>query len=312
MVDSAQLTEAGLKRMRTRSACQQCKSHKARCSGTKPCDRCQTRGERCLWASEHDSGYDSQMQSSIGQSSEAAGYSPTQLDANAILSDVFDSQHYIELYFDKANPSTIVFLHKPTVLADWSQGRLTSALTILLCGMGVFHGVSSDQRAKARDCIRSSQLAILSRIGEQSIEHLQTLVLLVQFHFRYGNIAEAWDLISLAARLAFTLRLNYEHQGIRPLAQESQRRLVWAIYQIDRMLSGGVEDLSVCPVDRMFIRLPCDDQSFHRGMPSRAAYLDSLGGIDGATVDALAYHLQLKAIRDRVLRYVTAISASRN
>ncbi|KAH8200176.1 hypothetical protein TruAng_005688 [Truncatella angustata] len=97
-------------------------------------------------------------------------------------------------------------------------------------------------------------------------------------------------------------RLNYEHHGIEPAKQESQRRLLWAIYQLDRMLSGGVEDLAVCPVERMHIRLPCDDHSFHRDIPSRAPRLNDYEHSDALSVGILAYHIRLNATRDRILR----------
>ncbi|KAL3438432.1 hypothetical protein BDV09DRAFT_159800 [Aspergillus tetrazonus] len=168
----------------------------------------------------------------------------------------------------------------------------------------------SDHRPEACEAARAwmqeVQDYVLKRIGKQTVAHLEILVTLLRYLFHAGNFSDAWSLLAIAARSAFTMRLNYEHEGLDPLVQESSRRLVWTIYQLDRLYSGGMEDLAVCPVERMHIRLPCDERSFEMGISSKASFFDDIGFEPEANVDAHASKLRLLAIRDRILRQVFA------
>jgi hypothetical protein len=142
----------------------------------------------------------------------------------------------------------------------------------------------------------------LRRIGRHTVTQLQILVLLSRFRFHAGDFGDAWNILALAARVAFTMRLNYEHDGLDCIVHESHRRLVWAIYHQDRLFSGGIADLQVCQVEKMHIRLPCDDRSFEMGLTSKAGFLDNNDIDPSANMDTHAFKLRLLAIRDRILR----------
>jgi hypothetical protein len=139
------------------------------------------------------------------------------------------------------------------------------------------------------------------RLNKFSISRLQALVLVIQFYLQTGDTAEAWSLMSLATRFAFTLRLNYERPDLDPVTQESHRRLVWAIYLLDRLFASGIEDLSLCPLERIHIRLPCDDRSFERGLASRAEYPKQAP--EKGDMDPLAYIIRLYECREKILQY---------
>jgi hypothetical protein len=309
IVDTAvPLTEAGIKRRRTLQACEKCRRDKLKCSGTVPCERCRNRNIECRWSTEPrirrgNVLRDLENRSAISITEMAGG--PPLPGFNAQVVDRDTTRQHIEAYFDKMNPMTCIFLHRPSVMADWTRDRLDPVLVMLLCALGRRLGDASPPTVEiTRSWAREAQVFLLGQIGTHNLAQLQALTLTVQFHFLAGDMSEAWNLISLAARLAFTLRLNYEHPELDPIAQESQRRVVWAIYQTDRVLSGGVEDLAVCPVNRMHIRLPCDDHRFHRGIQSQAGFLDEKGPSQGISyMDILAFHVKLNAIRDRILRY---------
>jgi hypothetical protein len=64
-----------------------------------------------------------------------------------------------------------------------------------------------------------------------------------------------------------------------------------------------MEDLAVFPVEKMHIRLPCDERSFEMGIGSNAGFLDETGMEPNANVDAHAFKFRLLAIRDRILRF---------
>ncbi|KAL4752991.1 hypothetical protein BDW72DRAFT_211050 [Aspergillus terricola var. indicus] len=285
--DLASYTEAGIKRKRTRLACGACRIRKAKCSGTCPCERCVSRGISCDLATGGDDGV-----MSIPTPMTTISISPSNI---SWPSDKATARHYLDAYFDSASETLPTFLHKPSVLADWSKNTLDQHLLKCIMAFGLFvSDHRSEARAAARAWMQGVQDYVFKRIGKQTVAHLKILVILLRFRFHAGNFSDAWSLLAIAARSAFTLRLNYEHDGLDPVVQESNRRLVWAIYQLDRLYSGGMEDLVVCPVERMHIRLPCDERSFEVGISSKAGYLDDIG-------------LRLLAIRDRILRYTKGV-----
>ncbi|KAF2638094.1 hypothetical protein P280DRAFT_520678 [Massarina eburnea CBS 473.64] len=289
-----QLTEAGIKRRRTRHACKQCRLLKAKCSGDDPCERCQGRNQQCEKYSAclgHVSG------TSFSPGTTGASYGVWALDRPAV-------RRYIEAYYDKTGGSSCVFLHRPSTLADWSRGSIEPILLTALCASGLrLCPAVPGYKSTSMSWIREAQSQVLGKMHNHSLTQLQSLVLIIQFHMATGQHSEAWNLISLAARLAFTLRLNYENEKLDAVARESRRRLVWAIYQLDYKFAGGNDDLALCPAERMHIRLPCDYQSFQRGVASRAGYLGNTDAGEEGSMDWLGYHIRLSALQYRILHY---------
>ncbi|RDW65926.1 fungal specific transcription factor domain-containing protein [Aspergillus mulundensis] len=220
------------------------------------------------------------------------------------------ARRYLDAYFESANKTLSAFLHKPSILAEWSSDALDPHLLKCIVAFGLF--MSDGHRATARAWMQDVQNYAFGRIGRQSVSHLRILVILLRFRFHAGDFSDAWSILAIAARSAFTMRLNYEQNGLDPLLQESNRRLVWAIYQLDCLYSGGMEDLTVCPVERMHIRLPCDERGFEMGSLSKAGYLNDVGFEPGANMDAHAFKLRLLAIRDRILRYTKDVRRKGN
>ncbi|KAL2819404.1 hypothetical protein BJX63DRAFT_8648 [Aspergillus granulosus] len=301
IIQSTAYTEAGLKRKRTRLACGNCRVTKAKCSGTSPCDRCQSRSLACDLATSiaHPKGNSGTISIPTPKTvaSPATTISSWPLDRAA-------TRGFIDAYFNATSTIIPVFLHKPTVLDDWNKESLDPSLLECIVAFGLFMSDSRPEgRAMARTWLQKVQEDVFKRLGRQSISHLMVLVVLLRFRFQVGDSADAWSLLALAARSAMTMRLNYENDSLDPLVQESQRRLVWAIYQLDRLFSGGVEDLKVCPVERMYIRLPCDERSFEMGIPSKAGFIGDTGQELGAYMHPHSFKLALLAVRDRILRY---------
>ncbi len=214
-------------------------------------------------------------------------------------------RRYLDAYFDTASRVAIAVLHKPTVLADWNRGRLDRSLLKIIVANGRFRDQAEpDGQLVARIWMQEVQHDMLTHLTRYSLTRLQAMVLLIRIRYQAGDHSDAWSLLPIAARLAFTMRLNYEQEDLDPVAQETRRRLMWAIYHLDRQFSGGIEDLAVCPPERVRIRLPCDDQTFQRGVQSRAGFLTDHDMQDGIGMDVYAFHLRLFVIRDRILRFV--------
>ncbi|KAL4945411.1 hypothetical protein BDV06DRAFT_209517 [Aspergillus oleicola] len=295
-------TEAGTKRKRTRQACNACRVVKVRCSGTGPCQRCASKGLDCDLTrpgTDHH-GVDGliTIPTPSTSTSNTAGVTTWPLDKPT-------ARRYLDVYFGAASRTVPTFLHKPSILAEWRTGEIDPNLFKCIVAFGLFlDDTRSEGRTTARAWIQEVQDDTFRKIGRQSVGHLRILVILLRFRFQAGNFSDAWSLLAIAARSAFTLRLNYDHeQDLDPVDQESNRRLMWAIYQLDRLYSGGMEDLTVCPIERMHVRLPCDERSFETGIPSRAAFLNDTAGLSEGGIDAHAFKIILLAIRDKILKY---------
>lgn len=299
--DPAGYTQAGTKRKRARQACGSCRAVKAKCSGTGPCERCVSKRITCeldTHGGQSSGGYN-QIHGVPTPSGKSTG--STYLTAWPL--DKATTRDYLLAYFDATSRITFVFLHKPTILADWSRGAIDPNLLKCIVAFGLFLSIGPvEGQATARGWMQEVQDETLRRIGRHTITHLRILVLLSRFRFHAGDFGDAWNILALAARVAFTMRLNYEHDGLDRILQESHRRLVWAIYRQDRLFSGGIADLQVCPVEMMHIRLPCDDRSFEMGLTSKAGFLDDNDIDPSANMDTHAFKLRLLAIRDRILR----------
>ncbi|KAL4932195.1 Zn(II)2Cys6 transcription factor [Aspergillus undulatus] len=310
--DSSGYTEAGTKRKRTRLACKSCRLVKTKCSGAGPCERCVTKGIACDLPTGGDhTGNDGGI---IGISiprtmTSIASHVPTwPMNKKA-------ARGYIDVYFNSANKTAPVFLHKPSILVQWRQGELDPNLLKCIVAFGLFlSDTRPEARTTARAWIQEVQDDTFRRIGRQSVPHLRILVILLRFRFQAGNFSDAWTMLSIAARSVFTMRLNHEHipeeSELGYADQESNRRLVWAIYHLDRLFSGGLEELTVCPIERMRIRLPCDERSFELGIPSKAGFINDGCNLGDGGIDVHAFKIRLLAIRDRILKYTKGVRRS--
>lgn len=211
-------------------------------------------------------------------------------------------RNYIDAYFERPDPVTQQFLHKATVITDLSQGRLDELLLKAICASGLRSLSPGNRDTTANLWMREVQGTLMASIGGQSITQLQTLMLFIRHRYETGVIRDVWMLLPTAARIAFTKRLNYEHPNMDPIQQESLRRIMWSIFNLDRILCGGLEDLVVCPPERIHIRLPSRNNIFERGLPSKAPYLAAHESDDLSEMDASSYAIRLSLIREKVLR----------
>ncbi|KAF5549054.1 hypothetical protein FMEXI_4396 [Fusarium mexicanum] len=210
-------------------------------------------------------------------------------------------RQYLDIYFDKSDIADCVFLHRATTIAEWSQGKLEKTLLKAICASALrlaptYHTESSP----AHNWIKQVQHELVNHMGDMSVPKLQALMLVIKFLFSMRFTGDVWVLLSIASRVAFTKRLNYERPAIDPVKQECLRRLMWSTYVVDKVFSGGIEDLTVCPTQRMHIRLPSSHHNFQLGSRSKAPFLRSNNDND-TDLNVLAYLMRLYDIRDRVL-----------
>ncbi|CAI4213661.1 unnamed protein product [Parascedosporium putredinis] len=193
-------------------------------------------------------------------------------------------------------------------MAEWNQGQIDRNLLKALCASGMRLLCLERPLDKSIPIVwmREVQQELLSRLGKTTIADLQTLLLLIKFHFTFKFTEEVWTLLAMAARIAFTKRLNYERPTVDPVVQECLRRLMWTVFYLDKLFSGGIEDLTLCPSERIHIRLPSNDRCFQRGIRSRSHFLRDPGD-KKSDMDALAYRIKLFDLRDRIFRYTRRV-----
>ncbi|KAH7035806.1 uncharacterized protein B0I36DRAFT_239913, partial [Microdochium trichocladiopsis] len=316
---SARVTQAGLARRRSRRACDTCRLLKTRCSGTQPCSRCRQRSLACVFPPG--------TAASPAAADDASCPSPTtttpppRTSLARLTANPLQVQADIRAYFGSlsASPASIRFLHRATVLADYSQGRLDPILTATLCALGRLYTLEHSQvhvrRAEQEDAeawLAEARRRVVEDVATATIARVQTLILILQYRVKQGSVMDAWTLVALGARLAFTLRLNYELPGLHqdPITQETHRRMIWAIWLVDKLLAGGIEDLVVCATERVHVRLPCDDYTFERGIPSRAGWLGQnveSSPSDDLALDALGFYVRDMDCRHRILNYTKTV-----
>ena len=218
------------------------------------------------------------------------------------------TRRYLNTYFDRAvKARECIFLHRASVLTDWNKGTLDGLLLKAICALAAqLDSPRGDEHPHAVSWMEDVQNRLLASIEKQSVTHLQTIMLVIQFNYMSGNVRVTWMLLAIAARIAFTQQFNYEQPKRDPLMQESLRRLMWSIYLFDRSVCGGLEDLAVCPPNRLHIRLPSTDYAFHHGLTSVSPYLNQPIS-SGCDMRVSNYYLRLMAIRDRILGYTKRV-----
>jgi len=141
--------------------------------------------------------------------------------------------------------------------------------------------------------------SVLAAIERPTITKIQTLVLSIRYRMTTRNFSSAFMLLSIAVRMAFGLRLNYENPGLCFLAQESRRRLMWALYMLDSTWSAGLRDFTICPADVIHLQLPGTEEDFELDVPRQTA---SLSGHSNRDLSILAYYIRIMSLRYVILQ----------
>ncbi|ROV98490.1 hypothetical protein VPNG_08552 [Cytospora leucostoma] len=91
---------------------------------------------------------------------------------------------------------------------------------------------------------------------------------LIEFYFAH----RAFMLSGLAARDAAAIRLNHERttavqgHGYK-VGQEVRRRLMWSLKMVERYFSIGLPEFELCPVECIYLELPCWERDFGDSPP---------------------------------------------
>ncbi|PLB43435.1 hypothetical protein P170DRAFT_514649 [Aspergillus steynii IBT 23096] len=302
-------------RLRAKTACTRCHSLKVRCSGHVPsCVRCQKRGKNCVYPST----------SSVTGSSESSGLDKGKGDERIEVSaepetslaqtksfiepDIQRFQAALDTFFARVYPLPgYSFLHRISLYDRFHRGEVDNALLLsIVATTTTLIELDPEAREYGFQCLQAAERIILNSLGQPSIMKTQALLLIIRCKMCIGEHSSAFPLVAILARMAFSLRLNYERPGRSFIAHEARRRLMWAVYMLDTIWAGGLLEFTTCPVDAIHQGLPCQEENFELDSPpEQEIFLYSKSQIPGL----LASSACIAHLRDQVLRCVKKFAA---
>ncbi|RMZ86428.1 hypothetical protein DV736_g6346, partial [Chaetothyriales sp. CBS 134916] len=170
----------------------------------------------------------------------------------------------LDNFFKHIHPIPVFsFLHKASIIQRYESGTVDTGLILSIIGIASqMTNLGPGMREYGSDCISAAESLVMRDISKPSVIKIQTLVLIIQHRKMCRRFTNAFMLLATAMRFAFALRLNHEASNLCFLAQESRRRLMWALYILDSTIAGGVPDLMLCNPEALHIQLPCQERNF--------------------------------------------------
>ncbi|RAK97660.1 fungal specific transcription factor domain-containing protein [Aspergillus ibericus CBS 121593] len=199
------------------------------------------------------------------------------------------------------------FLHRASLYDRLDRGNVDNCLLLSITAISILlTDTDPVNRGYAVQCLTKAEEEVMSHLGQPSILRMQALLLVIRCKMCIGEYPLAFSQVAMLSRMAFSLRLNYQSAGSSFLAVEARRRLMWAIYMLDTSWAGGLLEFTTCPVDAVYIGLPCREDAFELDIrSSREVQLHSLSEIPGL----LAADICVAYLRDQILRSTKRFAA---
>lgn len=155
------------------------------------------------------------------------------------------------------------FLHEPSIRQHCAAGTLDPSLALVLAAVTNVY-LSSDDRLlqECNSWIRRVETEIWEHLHQPCITRVQSLLLVVHHHIQTGEFSRAYMLAGMAARSATALRLNYERPELGFVAQETRRRVLWALTSVDGIFSVGLPEYETMPYAIVYQQLPCSEEEY--------------------------------------------------
>lgn len=185
-----------------------------------------------------------------------------------------DIQVLVEFYFAHVYPlSSYAFLHPQTTIRHLSNGQLETSLSYAIAAVASYHQGSSQRREQAElSWAQAAEDLIWKNLESPSVSRLQALLLVILYRVETGAFQRAFMLSALAARAAAAMRLNHERDGSTGsrTSQEVRRRVMWSLKLVERYFSTGLPEFELCPVESVYLELPCWEQEFSDTQPDNS------------------------------------------
>lgn len=220
--------------------------------------------------------------------------------------------HLLDLYFTHVNGAAYSLFPPNTfmrwVTSDSSKCQLElMTLYAMLAAGSVFADDALSVFGGA--CAVIAKDAVNTRIGAFNLASVNTRLLLAMYYVAKGADHIAWDYAGSAFRACSSRALQFNtdsgcldpgamrHEGTIEFGlshnqlAECRRRSFWSCFLMDRYDYGRQCSIQLCDI---FVRLPCTEESFEKGLPSEAPFLDN--GIMDPTQSILTAASQISHI----------------
>lgn len=220
----------------------------------------------------------------------------------------FRHVHHIPMYS---------FLHRASLMERYHSSKVERALLLALVGITSYlTDMGPGMREYGEKCIDDAEGLIFADYTRPSTIKVQALVLIIKHRILSKRSPSAFMLLSIASRYAAALRLNHESPNLCFLAQESRRRLMWALYCVDSGISGGYRDYSLWSADKIHVGLPCNERNFEFDLPQPTERLvhdpDKPRNPQAEDIGSLALHIRIQHMRRRIMEFSRRVVMSRN
>ncbi|KAF9877255.1 hypothetical protein CkaCkLH20_05521 [Colletotrichum karsti] len=207
------------------------------------------------------------------------------------------------------------FLHRASLMQRHHAGGLDRPLLLALIGItSMLTDLGPGTREYGEKCVDESEALILKSLENPSTIKVQTLALIIKYRILTRRFSSAFVLAATAARFAMALRLNHENNDLCFLAQESRRRLMWALFMIDQGMAGGYRDLTLWTPELIHISLPCNERDFEFDLapPSLRSLVPQPDESENDDIGSLALHVRILWLRGRILKFAKRAAACSN
>lgn len=207
------------------------------------------------------------------------------------------------------------FLHRASLMQRHHAGGLDRPLLLALIGItSMLTDLGPGTKEYGEKCVDESEALILKSLENPSTIKVQTLALIIKYRILTRRFSSAFVLAATAARFAMALRLNHENSDLCFLAQESRRRLMWALFMIDQGMAGGYRDLTLWSPELIHIPLPCNERDFEFDLapPSMRSLVPQPDESENDDIGSLALHVRILWVRGRILKFAKRAAACSN
>jgi hypothetical protein len=189
-------------------------------------------------------------------------------------------------------------------MRDFAKGATLPALLQAVCAAGaVFISRSPEDNALQQSWLQKAEDYVLKRIDDTSLANIQVLLLLTFSHNASRKFKKGMTLLSIASRMAYIGRLNYEGHDMPFMLKESRRRVMWGLYMQDTFYAGGLPEFTTCSVGNHHLKLPSTEINFEMDIEADSETLHpDRSATNASDLGIIAYFIRVLDIRDRILR----------
>lgn len=232
--------------------------------------------------------------------------------------------------FFKQVPETVSSMFPQGAFRSWMLSGSEKSLDDLMLVYSVL-AISALSSKRPDHKALHAQYIIIARYACDnrpfSIQLVQSRLLLSLYYFAVNNSNDAWDFCGSALRAASGLKLNVEMENSEdarlqtfPYAlgrhgfAECRRRTFWSCWLMDRFTGFCSGQISMLNAEDIFLRLPCDDNSFERQIDAQNPLYDistPAVSISKWTIGPMAYLINIATIWEDVMANINRSSQRR-